>query len=674
MADVVSTLENARSKGEVALLVLLDVQSAFDGLPHTVMESALDALGITGHLRAFVSAFLCQRTFRVRVGRASSDPRAVTAGVPQGSVLSPFLFNLVMAALPSTLPVDRRFPTQCSLYGDDVALWVRGPRRNFTAIRTSLQRSLNAVASFFKTIGLTLSPTKTEALLVHPTTAARQRVKRLVLEGRLIPWNKEVTYLGLKIDHRLTWLPATRAAISKAVRVQKAVGKLLCRGRGCTPRLALRLYHGAATAVQTYALPLVQLAPCRREQLELQHRQAIRHFLGLPRQSPVAASLAEAGSWPLSLTMLRQSLNHVDRLHRAPGGSALPQRLRNRPASRMGRICALYEEMVPQPPIRVQPLPPLQQPLDVHLELDKLSKRRTPACELQQAAMEKIHESLRGHLLLFTDGSVLNSARSAAAACVIPETGTTIRCRLPFHSSSTAAELAGLHLAADHLATNLPELPVAIITDSRPTLQALLQPDQAGVTVALLHAKLTALRASGVHLSLHWLPSHVGIAGNEEADAAARAAHHGDTPVTSAVAAADFSRQRIRQLLLTIHPDKRVASGKPPPPLPESGLERNERVLLLRLRTGSAWPAARMHSTGRCTSAACSRCGETETPEHIICSCPALSAERRRLVSRYQHIGLPATSVEDILFPARSPLPALRAFLEFAGPANLHDI
>ncbi|KAH7976695.1 hypothetical protein HPB52_018309 [Rhipicephalus sanguineus] len=134
------------------------------------------------------------------------------------------------------------------------------------------------------------------------------------------------------------------------------------------------------------------LAPCRREQLELQHRQAIRHFLGLPRQSPVAASLAEAGSWPLSLTMLRQSLNHVDRLHRAPGGSALLQRLRNRPASRMGRICALYEEMVPQPPIRVQPLPPLQQPLDVHLELDKLSKRRTPACELQQAAMEKIHE------------------------------------------------------------------------------------------------------------------------------------------------------------------------------------------------------------------------------------------------------------------------------------------
>ncbi|XP_037508119.1 uncharacterized protein LOC119383914 [Rhipicephalus sanguineus] len=381
IADVVSTLENARSKGEVALLVLLDVQSAFDGPPRAVIESALDALGITGHLRAFVSAFLCQQTFRVRVERASSDPRAVTAGVLQGSVLSPFLFNLLMAA-PFTLPVDKRFPTQCSLYADDVALWVRGPRRNFTAIRTSIQRSLNAVASFSVTIGLTLSPTKTEALLVHPRTAAVQRVKRLVLEGRLIPWNKEVTYLGLKIDHRLTGLPATRAAITKAVRVQKGVGKLLCRGRGCTPRPALRLYHGVATAVQTYALPLVQLAPCRREQLELQHRQAIRHFLGLPRQSRVAASLAEAGSWPLSLTMLRQSLNHVDRLHRAPGGSALLQRLRNRPASRMGRICALYEEMVPQPPIRVQPLPPLQQPLHVHLELDKLSKRRTPACEL----------------------------------------------------------------------------------------------------------------------------------------------------------------------------------------------------------------------------------------------------------------------------------------------------
>lgn len=337
----------------------------------------------------------------------------------------------------------------------------------------------------------------------------------------------------------------------------------------------------------------------------------------------------------------------------------------------MGQICTLYEELVPAAPCPIQPPPPHQQPLDVHLELGNLSKRRTPVCELHQTAVAKLHDRLRGHLLVFTDGSVRDSPRSAAAACVIPTTGTTIRCRLPFHASSTAAELAGLHLAADYLAAMPPQLPVAILCDSRPALQALLQPDQAGITVALLHAKLTAIETSGVRLSLHWLPSHVGIAGNEEADAAAKAAHHGDTPVTKAIALSDYSRQRLRQLLPAAHPDTRVASGKPPPPLPETGLERRERWLLLRLRTGSAWPAARMFSKGRCSSPACRRCGDDETLDHIICACPALAAERRLMARRYRLLGLPATTVEDFLFPARSKLQALRAFLEFAASADL---
>ncbi|XP_037503495.1 uncharacterized protein LOC119378407 [Rhipicephalus sanguineus] len=406
IADVVSTLEEARSKGEVALLVLLDVQSAFEGLPHMVIESALDALGITGFLRAFISAFLDGRTLRVRIGRAVGDPSSVTAGVAQGSVLSTFLFNLVLAGLPEMLPVDNRYPTQCSLYAEDVALW-------------------------------------TEALLVHPRVAARRAIRKLVLGDRPIPWSKAVTYLGLRIDHRLTWIPAVKLATFKATKVQTAVGKLLSRGQGCTPRLALQLYQGAATAAQTYALPLVHLAQHRKEQLERQHRMAIRRFMGLPRQSPVAASLAEAQTWPLSLLMLRQALHHVDRLHRAPGGDALLRRLRSRPASQMGQICALYEELVPAAPCPIQPPPPHQQPLD--------------------SAVAKLHARLRGHLLVFTDGSVRDSPRSAAAACVIPTTGTTIRCRLPFHASSTAAELAGLHLSADYLAAMPPQLPVAIL-------------------------------------------------------------------------------------------------------------------------------------------------------------------------------------------------------------------
>ncbi|KAH7976287.1 hypothetical protein HPB52_011004 [Rhipicephalus sanguineus] len=98
-------------------------------------------------------------------------------------------------------------------------------------------------------------------------------------------------------------------------------------------------------------------------------------------------------------------------------------------------------------------------PLDVQLELDNLSKRRTPACELHQSAVAKIHDRLRGHLLMFRDGSVRDSPRSASTAYVTPTTGTSIWCRLHFEASYNAAELAGLHLAADYLAATTPRSP-----------------------------------------------------------------------------------------------------------------------------------------------------------------------------------------------------------------------
>ncbi|XP_037577106.1 uncharacterized protein LOC119459384 [Dermacentor silvarum] len=87
ISDVVATLEDAKATGDVAMLVLLDVKSAFDGLPHAVIKACLDRLGLSGCLRRFISAFLTGRTFRVRVGQELSEPRDITTGVPQGSIL-----------------------------------------------------------------------------------------------------------------------------------------------------------------------------------------------------------------------------------------------------------------------------------------------------------------------------------------------------------------------------------------------------------------------------------------------------------------------------------------------------------------------------------------------------------------------------------------------------------
>lgn len=98
--------------------------------------------------------------------------------------------------------------------------------------------------------------------------------------------------------------------------------------------------------------------------------------------------------------------------------------------------------------------------------------------------------------------------------------------------------------------------------------------------------KLHALRASGVDVSVHWIPLHVGITGNEQADALAKEAHHMDTALSHAVVASDYPTNTLRRLLLSCHPDPRVARRRPPTMLLDRGLTRKERSLLLRVWIG----------------------------------------------------------------------------------------
>lgn len=80
-ADIISTLEQARHSGEASYLILLNIKSAFDFLPHPPILDAVRTLEVSG-LLAYIAAFLGGSTMRVHVRRTLSDPHPVCVGVP----------------------------------------------------------------------------------------------------------------------------------------------------------------------------------------------------------------------------------------------------------------------------------------------------------------------------------------------------------------------------------------------------------------------------------------------------------------------------------------------------------------------------------------------------------------------------------------------------------------
>jgi hypothetical protein len=100
--------------------VFLDIEKAFDTTWHTSLLYKLSKLEFSTSLIKLVSSFLSERKFRVSVEGEMYTPREMQAGLPQGSVISPRIYNLYISDTPQTIGVN------LALFADDTCLYETG--------------------------------------------------------------------------------------------------------------------------------------------------------------------------------------------------------------------------------------------------------------------------------------------------------------------------------------------------------------------------------------------------------------------------------------------------------------------------------------------------------------------------------------------------------------------
>ena len=301
-------------------------------------------------------------------------------------------------------------------------------------------------------------------------------------------------------------------------------------------------------------------------------------------------------------------------------------------------------------------------------ELPTPTRRTDPPEARRAAALRALALLPPADTTVWSDGSAAEGTRNGGAGAIIQfhslNREETVTVPAGAVCSSLRAELTAMREALKRIA----DLPieqqrkvrsVCLLTDS---LSGLLQlkrgPGRQPTPLAAeVWRYLTLLGERDVTTTLQCVPGHAGLDGNETADLLAGEAT--TLPQTTTKIDLFSARSAIARKVGEMadsragaaHPHKGATPG-------HDDLKRRDSVLLSQLRTGFS-PLTRdtLMRIGLAQDSKCPGCGEEDSAQHLLCSCPAYAT------ARYRHWGADPPLPEVLGGPAA----AIIQFLERVG-------
>ena len=160
LINITEKVRSALDHNKVSCGIFVDLQKAFDTVNHKILLQKLNYYGYRGVINDWFRSYLFERKQKVCINGFESETKIMHHGVPQGSVLGPFLFLLYINNLHKCINHSSTFH-----FADDTNLL--NISENYKILQKNVNHDLKSLHDWLLSNKISLNKDKIELICFH---------------------------------------------------------------------------------------------------------------------------------------------------------------------------------------------------------------------------------------------------------------------------------------------------------------------------------------------------------------------------------------------------------------------------------------------------------------------------------------------------------------------------
>lgn len=241
-------IKQIQSTNYTAIIISLDITGAFNSLWTPFVLHILKSNNCPNNILNLLQDSLSERSISYLLKTTKIIKKGIL-GSPQGSPMSPLLWNLLISKL-----LETKFHPQVQVqaFADDITILIHGKSRR--EIENISNQTLNKINDWGNKHLLEFNPTKSSFLIIGKKY--QKRPPLIKLGSYNIKHSKELRILGITFDSQLSFLPHIENIKRKVIQQTLQINNFSGLNWGINPKNFRDIYERAIERLITYGAPV----------------------------------------------------------------------------------------------------------------------------------------------------------------------------------------------------------------------------------------------------------------------------------------------------------------------------------------------------------------------------------------------------------------------------------